>query len=155
MRGMLAYDKGARQKLRGLKKLGTLVCKAFHLRIFKLLTPRMPLKGLDPDHKPEFGEPGSSCTSSKYWGCKFGTPQSLEAKATCIDAYRRHKQNLIETWLSQYCSHVEFSTSNAVECLAQDTIPADRLLIFNISCSASMLILLSHEVMAGRRSANS
>lgn len=73
--------------------------------------PRLPLKGkLDPDRVMTAEEQAmaNTCSGSKYWGCQFGTPLSNESKATCLESYDRHRQEVI------------------------DTIPADRLLLFNL-----------------------
>lgn len=50
-----------------------------------------------------------SCNGCHYWGCKFGTPESEDVKPQCLKSYKDH-----------------FNQVKA-------TIPADRLLIYNLT----------------------
>lgn len=50
-----------------------------------------------------------SCQGCQYWGCKFGTPESVDVKPQCLKSYKDHF-NQVKT-----------------------TIPAERLLIYNLT----------------------
>ena len=65
--GKMYHAEGVQKKfLRGLKR-----------------TLRLPLGELDPDRPPTAEKEAQkmTCSDSKYWGCRFGTPEANESKA--------------------------------------------------------------------------